>query len=355
MMRTIALAAADDHPWKRRTNKTPSKHPHQTTHRKQTVSQFLYDRYLPASSSRAWVPHLIRLVSFAALQLPVFTYLITQFQALGLEVRTFTRGAISPYASVLASAGILLVSDLLGGMRSVAYTDVVQGAVLFVGSLIFLIIQRTELGGLPLAAQYWRNPQMLERPTVAAMQLVPSQAGIVSYFDFVFKTTIAATMFPHLNQRLFAGRSASVVRTGMSATAFSFFLVQLASMVTGWVAIAALSGGAVAKGESAFSKMLLLVSGHGPGQALLAALLLAAAVCAMMSTADSALLAFSLMWVQDLYKPYLRPRASPREQLLFARVMAVAALAVGVGLGLKTIQTGTPNLSALFSLQNVTP
>jgi len=36
------------------------------------------------------VPHAIRLLSFFALQLPVFTYLITQFQALGIEVRCWS-------------------------------------------------------------------------------------------------------------------------------------------------------------------------------------------------------------------------------------------------------------------------
>jgi hypothetical protein len=55
------------------------------------VSHFLYERYLPSSSSAVWVAHALRLISFAALQLPVFTYLITQFQALGIEVGAATR------------------------------------------------------------------------------------------------------------------------------------------------------------------------------------------------------------------------------------------------------------------------
>ncbi|KAI8471640.1 MAG: SSS family transporter: sodium ion/pantothenate [Monoraphidium minutum] len=319
-----------------------------------TVSHFIYDRYLPCSSTAPWVAHLLRVLSFAALQLPIFTYLITQFQALGIEVRTFTGGAVSPIIAVCVAAGVLLISDVLGGMRSVAYTDVVQGVVLFLGSIIFLVIQRTELGGLAAAAQFYRNPANAAIPAVAAMQTVPSPTAIVSYFDFVIKTTIAATMFPHLSQRLFAGRSPAVVKRGLAVMGFTFFAVQLSSMITGWVGIAALAG-TVAKGESAFSKMLMLVAGKGTGQAFLAALLLAAAICAMMSTADSALLAFSVMWTVDLYKPYVRPNASSRELLFFGRVMSVIGLAIGVTLGLLTIQTGTPNLSALFSLQNVTP
>jgi hypothetical protein len=75
----------------------------------------------------------------------------------------------------------------------------------------------------------------------------------------------------------------------------------------------------------------------------------------MMSTADSALLAFSSMWVRDLFVPYIRPQATQRQQLWVGRAMSVIGLAIGVTLGLLTLEKGVPNLTGLFSLQNVTP
>eukprot|EP00878_Enallax_costatus_P016186 GHUV01016976.1.p1 GENE.GHUV01016976.1~~GHUV01016976.1.p1 ORF type:complete len:356 (+),score=97.44 GHUV01016976.1:718-1785(+) len=292
-----------------------------------TISEFLYDRYSPPSGA-TWVSHTLRIVSFLALQLPIFTYLITQFQAVGTEVRTFTGGHISATAAVLVAAGILLVCELMGGMRSVAYTDVLQCVVLLIGSIIFLIIQRTELGGLPKAALYYRDPANAAAPNVALMQKIPPASTIVAYFDFVFKTSIAATMFPHLTARLFAARDAYVMRRGMAAMNFSFFIIQLSSMITGWVAIAALAG-PLPKGTSVFSAVLLKIAAEGTGQAFLSALLLASAVCAMMSTADSALLAFSSMWVRDLFKPYLFKRATENQQIWFGRCMSVIGLAIG--------------------------
>lgn len=318
-----------------------------------TISEFLFDRY-SSPSGAPWVPHALRIVSFLALQLPIFTYLITQFQAVGTEVRTFTSGAISSTAAVLACAGILLVCDLLGGMRAVAYTDVLQGVVLLIGSVIFLVIQRTELGGLPAAAAFYRDPANAAAPNVALMQKIPPASSIVAYWDFCFKTAIAATMFPHLCQRMFAARDAAVMRRGLATMNFSFFIIQLSSMITGWVAIAVLKG-PLPKGTSVFSSLLLTVASKGTGQAILSALLLASAVCAMMSTADSALLSFSSMWVRDLFVPYIRPRASENTQIWFGRVMSIIGLAIGVSLGLLTIEKGKPNLTGLFSLQNVTP
>lgn len=63
------------------------------------------------------------------------------------------------------------------------------------------------------------------------------------------------------------------VFTHLAAT-YSFFIIQLSSMITGWVAIAALTG-PLPKGTNVFSAVLLKVAGGGTGQAFLSALLLA--------------------------------------------------------------------------------
>ncbi|EFJ49747.1 hypothetical protein VOLCADRAFT_104191 [Volvox carteri f. nagariensis] len=319
-----------------------------------TISQVIYDRYLPPSGSHVLVAHALSLLSFACLQLPVFTYLITQFKSLGVEVSTFTGREISPTVAINVAAAVLLLCDLFGGMRAVAFTDVIQGVVLFFGSIIFLIIQQTELGGMPAAQDVWGYA----KPTKATarfwyMQHVPNKVDIVSYFDFVFKTTVAATMFPHLTARLFAARSSKVIRHGMACMVFTFFVVQFSSMITGWVASAAIPSLAV--GQSAFGKLLQVVARRGSGQAFAAAMLLASAICAMMSTADSALLAFSQMWVRDIYTRYLRPHAGQIEQLIFAKVVAIIGLAIGVTLGNYSAERNKPDLSGLFALQNVTP
>jgi Na+/proline symporter len=110
------------------------------------------------------------------------TYLITQFQALGTEVRTFTSGHISATTAVLVAAGLLLIFDLLGGMRAVAYTDVMQGFILLVGSIIFVVIQRTSLGGLPAAAMFYRCGSCVDSCNASLCSAVP---GIVTHWSDV--------------------------------------------------------------------------------------------------------------------------------------------------------------------------
>jgi Na+/pantothenate symporter len=67
--------------------------------------------------------------------------------------------------------------------------DVLQGVVLFVGSIIFLVVQKTELGGLPAAALFYRNPANAAAPNVALMQNIPPASTIVAYWDFCFKVS----------------------------------------------------------------------------------------------------------------------------------------------------------------------
>ena len=65
-----------------------------------------------------------------------------------------------------------------------------------------------------------RDPAKGSLPNVALMQRIPPASSIVAYWDFVFKTSIAATMFPHLCQRLFAARNEAVMRRSMSMMNF---------------------------------------------------------------------------------------------------------------------------------------
>lgn len=318
-----------------------------------TLSEVLYNRF-NMYSDRKWPAHVLRLLSFACFQLPVFTYLISQFQALGNEIETFTTeegttSGVSSITAVLIAAGILLLTELFGGMRAVAYTDTLQGVTLLLGSVVFIVIQQTELGGLSSAADFYQDAAN----EVRQMTIYPTQPQVVSYWDFVFRVSVAATMFPHLAMRLLAARSSRAVRYGLAAMCFTFFIVQLSSMLTGWTAIGEFRG--VNIGGSVFSRMLLRVSNQGTGEAFAAALLLASALCAMMSTADSALLAFGGMWVKDILVPYIRPSATARTQLAFGRVMAVIGLGIGVLLALLSLEHNKPNLSGLFNIQNVLP
>ena len=74
---------------------------------------------------------------------------------------------------------------------------------------------------------------------------VPNQEGgwsAASFSSFILKVMIAATMFPHLTMRLLVARDSSALQYGLAGMNFTFFIVQLSTMITGWVAVKSFGG-----------------------------------------------------------------------------------------------------------------
>mmetsp|Transcript_16719 Transcript_16719/g.40010 ORF Transcript_16719/g.40010 Transcript_16719/m.40010 type:complete len:772 (+) Transcript_16719:76-2391(+) len=325
-----------------------------------TIGEFIFDRYAEPASSPI-IPHSLRILTLFCQLLPVFTYLISQFTALGTEVEIYTKGEVSKLAALLVAAAVLLFCSLLGGLRAVAYNDVLQGVLLLIGSIVFFIIQQTEFGGMGEVKDYVRSDDFLEANPFGYGKFnnVPNRDkgwSTSSYASFILKVMLAATMFPHLVMRLFIAQDSQALKLGLGGMNFTFFIVQLSSMVTGWVAVAVLSAEDNAT-FGTFGAVANEVRSTGGGGQFASAMLLTAAVCAMVSTADSSLIAFSTMMLRDLYLPYFNPSASQRTQVIFTRVLAILGLALGVFLGIMSIEAEPEpwNLSNLFSLQTVTP
>jgi len=329
-----------------------------------TISHFIFDRFAEPASSPL-VPHALRILSLICLQLPVFCYLISQFSSIAIEIAQYTGGGhwsgpgISRFGAMITAGVVMLVCGVMGGLRAVAYNDVFQGNILLIGCVVFFIVEEANLGGLAGVKDYvtsekYRN---VSKVGFGRFNNVPNQDGgwsTAAYASFILKVMTAATMFPHLTMRLFIAKDTKALKCGLAGMNFTFFIVQLSTMITGWVAVSAFGGAPKASGV--FGSVAGVVRSQGGGGEFASALLLTAAVCAMLSTADSSLMSFSTMWLRDFYLPYFRPHAGAREQLLFTRTMGVLGLALGLFLTSMSIRSKEPwNLSNLFSFQTVTP
>ena len=146
--------------------------------------------------------------------LPIFTYQVSQFVSCGKIAEAFTDGEVSETGGILIFAAIMLFVESIGGLRAVAYTDIIQGVMLIIGSLIFFIASGVEFGGLAKARDYFDE--------VGKFQTMPSTAGswsIISYTSFVMRVAAAATMFPHLAMRLFVAKNSKMLQPGLAGKA----------------------------------------------------------------------------------------------------------------------------------------
>jgi len=227
-----------------------------------------------------------------ALAMAVFTlpYLAIQPMAAGYALQALLG---IPYAlgAGLVTA-LVLGYVLLGGMRSVAWTDVLQGFTMFAVLLVgFLVVAGGSGGPAASYGQLYRDmPELFMRPGAGGGLLVGVWA---SYMLLWF---LADPMFPQLFQRFYAARNErSLVRTmifyPIVTTVLFFFPVAIG--VLGRLHFPGLEGK-----ETDTILPLLMERFGGSG---LAALASAGLVAAIMSTMDSQLLTLGSIVERDIF------------------------------------------------------
>src|SRR5699024_11853830 len=102
----------------------------------------------------------------------------------------------------------------LGGMRSVAYTDTMQGIALLFGVIILLIGFIIYFGSVGEATEYAAefSPEKLG---------VPDIDGVVGWFSMLVLVTIGAAIYPHAIQRIYAAGSELTLKRSLTWMAWA--------------------------------------------------------------------------------------------------------------------------------------
>lgn len=259
-----------------------------------------------------------------ALAMAVFTlpYLAIQPMAAGYALESLLG---LPYAAGAALVtALVLAYVLLGGLRSVAWTDVFQGAMMFVLLFVGFLVVAGASGGIARSFSLVADgsPAHFGRPGAGGGLLLGVWA---SYMLLWF---LADPMFPQLFQRFYAAKSErSVVRSmalyPIVTTVLFFFPVAIG--VLGRIQFTGLTG-------SETDRILPLLMERFGGN-WLAALASAGLIAAIMSTMDSQLLTLGSIVERDLLgrRPTLgdpAARRKPRAPTLLPARVALAVLAV---------------------------
>jgi SSS family solute:Na+ symporter len=165
------------------------------------------------------------------------------------------------------------------------------------------------------AAGGWRElrPAMETMPGLGA-------GGILSYVSILVPSFIIS---PGLIQKLYGARDARAVRIGVTWNALGLLLFAFAPAILGIVARSQYPN--LSNRELALPMVMTKLM---PGW--LGLLTLAAVFSAEISASDAILFMLSSSLSVDLYKTFLRPRASDRDLLFAGRLAAVAGAFFGV-------------------------
>jgi len=250
----------------------------------------------------------------------LFPYVMLQQQGAGTAVEALTGGAVPYWAGAGGITLFMIVYVALSGMRGVAWTDTLQGAFMLVMVWTAFVWVASSVGGVGSATATLGD--------VDGNFL--SLGGGLYTPQYVLSTAISiafgVTMFPQVNQRFFVAESKAVIKRTLPLWPVLVLLLFVPAFMLGaWA-----RGLGIAAGEGD-NVLPLLLAEYTP--AWFAALVVAGAMAAMMSSSDSMLLSGSSYFTRDLYRPLVEEATERREAFLgrvgvavFATLSFVASL-----------------------------
>jgi SSS family solute:Na+ symporter len=282
-----------------------------------TMGDYLMDRFQLRSLAVAGV--IVGIVGLC-------NYILTNLIALGKLVVWLSGGEIGFATGVIVLAIIMVIYEYLGGMRSVAWTDMLQGSILLVGVvLIFsaIFIHYDGVEGLVAGLQE-HKPEALAPPSGAEAR---------AWWDKVVLFGLGISMYPHAIQRIYAAKSEKVLKRSLQVMVFLPLVTTLFMVLLGIMGSGRFPGLDKIESDRITLHMLQDLKETQPNAQFLVIIFIAAIVAATMSTIDSALLAISSIFTRDLYQP-LNPAASQQKLTLIGKGASVVLMAATVCLAI---------------------
>lgn len=231
------------------------------------------------------------------------------FSGLNDYLRQHTEWTDSSWGSILA-AMFIIGYTVLGGLVSVAYTDVINGLVMTAGILIGLPILLSKAGGISgIQATFAATPEKLQ---------IFGPIGWLAGINLILPAMLLVMGEANLYQRFFAAKDSRTAGKAAILVVFGVFAVEMLIILLAFVSSAVETG----LPKERYGHVILLAAQHHL-PTLLGALVLAAAVAIIVSTADSFLLVSSNSVVRDIYQRFMVPGASPRSLVTVSRIVVV--------------------------------
>ena len=224
----------------------------------------------------------------------------------------------------ISAVGLVLITGIytvLGGMRAVLYTSVLQTPVLLIGSIVILIVGLDKVGG-------WVEVQRIVGPN---LKLVRSAADPeFPWTGVLLGSAIIGFWYwctdQFIVQRVLSGRDQLQARRGAILAGYFKLLPVFIFLVPGMIAFALNQKGLLEVGSSdaAFASMVanLLPSG-------ITGIVVCGLLAALMSSLASLFNSSAMLFVEDFYKK-IRPGSSQRHLLTVSRIATASVVVLGV-------------------------
>ncbi|WP_254533186.1 sodium:solute symporter family protein [Natrinema gelatinilyticum] len=224
-------------------------------------------------------------------------YIVVQLLAGGLALEGITNGLVSFEMGAAFMTVVIIVYTVIGGFRAVTWTDSIQGVFFFLMAWILMVYFLIDHGGVSAffgdyVSQFSKG---MSYTGLLGVDLITLHVALFLAFvvGFIFQ--------PEFYRRAIASKDLSTLRTISIGAGAIVLLAYIPTMFLGFGIKMAMPG--IENADSALPVFL------GEQYPYLGTVVIAAAIAAMMSTADSLLCTISATVVDDFYRPYVNPDA----------------------------------------------
>ena len=222
----------------------------------------------------------------------LMSYALGNLKAVGLLLESASGGQISFAAGIIGLSLIMGFYESLGGMRGVVWTDILQGSLLFLGCL-FVFAAVYSLSDTTSVLRWPEFSQAIEAYLV-------SEIDLVAMLSFVVLIAFGAAVYPQAIQRIFSARDGDSLMRSYRAMFVMPILTTLPMILIGMRVREMVPDLDARQSEQVVMYAIDSVVTVYPALSWLLILFLAAAIAAIMSTIDSALLTLGSVITLDV-------------------------------------------------------
>ncbi len=255
-------------------------------------------------------------------------FLLAQLMAMGHAFSGLTGGQIPYWAGVVGGAVVILAYEILGGMRAVAWTDALQGGVLFLGLLLAAVLL-FDVVGTPAT--------VIERLTQTAPDRIatPDLEDCALWISNFLLLGLGAPLYPQAIQRIYAARRLIDLKRALATMAFLPHIAITTVVFLGLAGIVLFPELSRPESDQVTFRVLDHLVDESPIARWPVLLVTLGVLAAIMSTADSCLLSLSSIVARDLiHRGDRRPEGSR-----MGVWVSVAVMALLVALALRPLGT----------------
>lgn len=289
-----------------------------------TIPDYLESRFQDKS-------HHLRLVSAATLVIFVTVYVSAQIFATGKAFNSFLGWNF--YAGAVIGFGVVLVYSVAGGFLAVAWSDIFQGSLMFLGLVFLPIVGFISAGGWVPVSQTLHSidPALLTFSGVGGWSII----NIASILALV-AIGLGFMGSPQIFVRFISLRNEREIPRGTVVAILWTLFTDSGAVLTGIVGRSLLTGPndvlESVLGENAEAVLPMLVETLLP--MVLVGLYIAIVLSAIMSTADSLLVVAGSAAVRDYYQKVRHPNLKDEELVGLSRIMTLSIALIALTIAL---------------------